>query len=160
MRVAPTVPHGAVRQALWNRIRHKPGTTEDCPTCGQTVCVRRRPLNAGQARSMIKLYRLDPDGTGKFFHLPTHVGSKDREEGKLTAWGLIEEEGIARADGGRAGYWRLTTKGRRFVRGEIRLPRHALFYNRKCLGLDNAETVDIHDVLGYPFDLRDLKASE
>ena len=158
MRVPPTTPHHAVRSALWNLVKIKPGTAEDCPTCGQTVCVRRRPLNAGQARSMVRLYQLDPEGTGQFFHLPTQVGSRDREEGKLRHWGLLEEEHVVRPDGGRAGYWRLTTKGRRFVRGAIRVPRHALIYNRRCLGLDDTEHVDIHDVLGHPFDLRELQA--
>lgn len=156
MRVDPNTPHHRVRQILWDAIKDKPNTKEDCPTCGKAVCVRRRPMNAGQGRSMIRLYQLDPEGAGEFFHIPTLVGSKDREEAKLRYWGLVEEENVVRQDGGRAGYWRLTQKGRRFVRGEIRVPRHVLVYNRRCLGLDDTETVDIHDVLGHPFDLREI----
>lgn len=124
-----------------------------CPCCTQFAKVYRRKINSGMARSLIAMYRTTPSG---WIHLPTQIGARSREEGKLAYWGLVEEENALRPDGGRAGYWRLTDTGRAFVRGLVALPKYARVYDGRCLGLDPTSTATIRDALGTAFDYDDL----
>jgi hypothetical protein len=126
-----------------------------CPVCTQLAKVYKRTINAGMARSMIVMWKVA--GTD-FQHVPTTVGGKSREEGKLRYWGLVEEELATRADGGRAGYWRLTDLGADFVHGRVRVPKYARVYDERCLNL-TGPPVSIKDALGKKFNYAELMAS-
>lgn len=135
------------------------GTT--CPVCGQHAQIYRRKINSGMAKSLIAMYRTQdwlPDGGTDFMHVPTVIGAQSREEGKLAYWHLVAEEAVQRPDGGRAGYWRLTPRGRRFVEGQISVPKYAEIYNGKVVGMDSSEMVTIRDALGTKFDYSELMA--
>lgn len=136
------------------RSHSKDGT--ECPACFQRVQMYRRPITSTMARSLIALYRAG--GTTEFVHLPTVLDKKGADEGKLPYWGLLEEELVRRPDGGRAGYWRVTDRGRAFIFDGLRVPSHALVYNRRCYGLDDTTTVSIDDALGKKFNLAELLA--
>jgi hypothetical protein len=136
----------------WLRDRVEDGAT--CPCCKQLAKVYHRKINAGQARSLIRMYRADP--ARGYVHLPTVVGSRSREEAKLRYWGLLEEERAKRKDGGRAGFWRITDRGELFVLGQLRVPKYSRIYGKRCLGLDDTETASIVDALGTDFDYREL----
>jgi len=127
-----------------------------CPCCTQLVKVYRRKLNSGMAVSLIRMYRAA--GTD-WVHLPTQVGARSREEGKLRYWGLVEEKNAVRDDGGHAGWWRLTDAGRSFVLGESRVPRYARVFDGVCRGL-RGELVSISDCLGDKFDYAELMAGQ
>lgn len=135
----------------WLRSEADNGAT--CPVCEQHVQVYRRKINAGMARSLIEMYRAG--GLG-WIHVPTQVGARSREEGKLAYWGLVEEEKILRPDGGRAGYWRVTPLGELFLRNQCTLPKYARIYNGRVLSLDPREKVTIKDALGARFDYSEL----
>lgn len=125
-----------------------------CPCCNQYSKVYRRQINSGMARSLIAMYLHGPQG--QWVHLPTQVGARSREEGKLRYWGLVEEQvSVQRDDGGRAGYWRLTDAGRAWVTGQSTVPKFAAVYNNVVLRLYGDE-VYIHDALGKNFDYREL----
>ena len=126
----------------------------DCPCCGQRAQVYRRKINSGMARALIVMWRAA--GTG-WCHVPTVVGGRSSDECKLVYWGLIEEERVRRPDGGRAGWWRVTEDGARYVHGQLLLPKYALIYNGDCLGLEG-ERVGILSALGTKFDYDDLMA--
>ena len=75
-------------------------------------------------------------------------------------WGLVEESSEVRADGGRAGWWRITADGRRWLLGQSRVPRHAQVYDGRLLRLErDGESVSVRDALGDRFDLDVLLAS-
>lgn len=141
-----------IQLKVWLRKKAEDGAR--CPVCDQNVKIYRRKLNSGMARSLIRMYRA---GGLDFIHLPTTVGSRSREEGKLRYWGLVEEEQVLRPDGGRAGYWRVTPMGELFVLGKITVWSHARVYNGKCLGL-NGNQITIKDALGSQFDYAELMA--
>ena len=125
---------------------------EHCPVCGQYARVYRRKLHSGMARSLILMYR----ASGlEFAHLPTTIGSRSREEGKLRYWGLVEEELDRRPDGGRAGYWRVTPVGELFIQGLMTVYSHARVYDGRCLGLIGRQ-VSITDVLADKFSYDEL----
>ena len=127
-----------------------------CPLCTQFAKVYRRKLNSGMARSLIRMWRkagLD------WINVPDQIGARSREEGKLRYWGLVEEADVEREDGGRAGWWRVTREGARFVTGKITVPKYARIYDGRCLGL-HGEPVTIRDCLGERFDYAELMGWE
>jgi hypothetical protein len=142
----------------WMRERIDDGVT--CPCCEQKARVYLRKLN----RTMVLLpLELSRRNGFEWTHVPTfarqHLISVAHQGGYLTMsqhWGLIEEERLVRTDGGRAGWWRLTRKGSVFVNGRAHVPERARIYDGRCLGLIG-NPISIHDALGTPFDLRDIR---
>ena len=126
------------------------GTT--CPVCDQHAQVYKRKINAGMARSLIAMYRAK---AMQWQHVPTTVGGKSREEGKLAYWGLVEEEKVLRPDGGRAGYWRVTQKGWAFLTNTLKIDKYVYVYNGKPLSFEGPQ-VTIEDALGDGFDYKEL----
>lgn len=143
---------GDARQYLMEaRLR---GTT--CPCCQQHTQQYKRTINSGMARSLIAMWTaagLD------WQHVPSSIGARSREEGKLAYWRLVEEERTLRPDGGRAGYWRVTERGAAYAQGHIALPRYAHVYNGRCLGL-SGQPESIVVALGKRFNLAKLLAGE
>lgn len=127
-----------------------------CPCCTQFAKVYKRKLNSGMAVSLIRMWKtagLD------WQHVPTTIGGKSREEGKLRYWGLVEEETTLREDGGRAGYWRVTPRGRDFIHTVIVVEKYALVYDGRCLGLIDGP-IGIRACLGSKFDYAELMRGE
>lgn len=144
----PATPLGQVR--AWLKLKINEGIT--CPCCGQFAKVYRRKINSGMARSLIAMYRA---GKTDYLHLPTTIGARSREEGKLRYWGLVEEQTTARPDGGHAGYWRVTHAGELFVLGRAVVQEYAEIYDGDLLRL-SGDLVDIRQALGKKFDYREL----
>jgi hypothetical protein len=129
-----------------------------CPVCGRYGKVYRRPLNSSQARKLIAAYRRHGDA---WFNLPALLADlklPGRDESALRYFRLLEDSLEVRADGGRAGVWRVTDKGAAFVRETLKVPRYAVVRNGSVLRLEG-EDVGIRDVLGAGFDLHELMAS-
>lgn len=145
---APTTQLHQLR--TWLLGKAEEGAT--CPLCHQHVKIYKRKLNSGMARSLILMYRA---GGLNYIHLPTTIGSRSREEGKLRYWGMVEEETTLRPDGGRAGYWRVTPVGELFIQGKMTVYSHARIYNGRCMGLVG-EQVSIKDALGSKFSYDEL----
>lgn len=125
-----------------------------CPCCEQTVKVYRRQINSGMARSLLLMVVAGRDpgvaAEGGWLHVPTVVGARSREEGKLAYWGLVEESLGRREDGGRAGWWRVTDLGVRFAMDRVRLPKYALVYDGRVLGFEGPD-FGIHDAIRHRF---------
>ena len=137
--------------ARWVRDNRDEGVT--CPCCDQLAKVYRRPINSGMAVSLITMYRT---ARQEWQHIPTTIGGKSREEGKLRYWSLVEEQRtVKRDDGGRAGFWRVTDLGAAFVLGRVTVPKYARIYNKVCLALEG-EQVTIQDALGTKFNYMEL----
>jgi hypothetical protein len=144
----PSTPLVALKSWLLARV----DKGERCPVCNQYAKVYKRKLNSGMAVSLVRMYKAA--GLG-WVHIPTVVGSRSREEGKLRYWGLVEEELEKRPDGGRSGYWRVTPLGELFIQGKASLYSHARIYDGRCLGL-TGDQITIKDALTEKFDLDEL----
>lgn len=98
-------------------------------------------------------------GKTDWIHKPTvlrGVGAAARDESISRYWSLTEEEtSVRRDDGGRAGYWRITGLGERFVLAAVRVPKYAHIYDGSCLRL-SGDPVSIVDCLGDRFNYREL----
>ena len=151
VKFAPNASLSQVRTWLHRKLDE--GVT--CPVCQQYAKVYRRKINSGMARSLITMYHI---GGLDWVHLPSQVGARSREEGKLAYWGLVEEQRAVRPDGGRAGYWRVTKLGELWLTNQCTLPKYARVYNGKCLSLDPTEKVTIKEALSDDFSYDELMA--
>lgn len=151
MSLPDSTPLGQAK--AWLRARLDKGA--ECPLCTQHAKTYRRKINAGMARSLIAMYQV---GRLDWVHLPSQIGARSREEGKLAYWGLVEENPLKREDGGRPGEWRVTQAGEAFIRGRVLLPKYVQVYNGKVLGFDMTELVSIKDAIGEKFDYAELMA--
>lgn len=109
------------------------------------------------ARALILAYRAG--GADDFIHVPSldHSGAVN-ELNKARYWGLLEESPQRRADGGRAGWWKLTPKGVDFIEGRITLPKYAVVYDGKLLELEG-DQVGIAQALSKKFNYAELMAA-
>lgn len=123
-----------------------------CPCCNQMAKVYRRKVNSGMAVALIAMWRT---AAFDWQHIATTLENRHADEAKLRYWGLIEEGDERREDGGRAGWWRMTEKGRAFVRGLITIPKYARVYDSRLISLEGPE-VSIRDALTDKFDYDEL----
>lgn len=128
-----------------------------CPCCRRDAKVYRRNINSGMAYSLIRMYRIRQL---QWQHISTTVGTKAREESKLAWWGLVEKDtSQRRADGAKAGIWRVTPKGQNFVLRNITMPKYALEFAAKCITL-YGDPITIDDALGTKFSYTELMSGK
>lgn len=150
----------------WLRERVNDGVR--CPCCTQHAQVYWRSINSGMAVGAVTLYRWQLAHPGQFAHLPTVLGRRSAEEAKLRYWQLIEEEPKVRPDGGRSGYWRLTSAGLAWAGSQTKLPRYVRVYDGRALGPPASFSktgkwmpdVSVRDALGDKFDYDALMRGE
>jgi len=136
----------------------KPGAGgHRCRVCRQRVQLYQRKLNSGMARSLVKAFVYDRDvAHGEYFHFREAKLQQNQEYAKLEYWGLLERQ--FRGTTEVRGQWRITQRGRQFVRRRIEVPRWAWCYNNHCYGLSD-EMTTLRQALGDRFDLEELLAS-
>lgn len=127
-----------------------------CPCCKQMAKIYKRRLHATMAKGLIQLYR--HGGEHDFVHTASLPGDT-HEMSQASWWGLIEEEKILRPDGGRAGYWKLTEAGTRFVLRRGTIPEYALIYDSILFRVEGSP-VSIEDCLGKKFHYNQLMLGE
>jgi hypothetical protein len=133
-----------------------------CPCCGQFAKRYKRKLNSSMAHALVLFYR-HVGAQEEYVHVPSipELRVSGRPGGgdwaKLALWGLVEEKEEERDDGSkRAGLWRMTHLGVRFVRNQMRVPRCVFLYDGAVMGFDPLTTVSIEDALGDHFNYREL----
>lgn len=143
------------RLRKWVRTKRDEGV--ECPACGQFAKVYRRSITGASAAALIALHRACGREYG---HMPTILNRKQADETKMVYWGLIEAQPGERDDGSRRnGWWRVTELGIDFIHENLKVERHALVYDSKCIALEG-EMVGIRDCLGEKFDYTQLMAGE
>jgi hypothetical protein len=128
-----------------------------CPCCGQFAKIYRRKINSGMAYGMVLFFKKF-GWDQQWVHVPreTSLSRLGGDWAKLALWGLIEERGEVREDGGKhAGWWRITEAGVAWVSGRIRVPRFVNLYNGEVLGVDG-DQVSIKDAIGDRFNYDEL----
>lgn len=159
---APLLPDIPVDGTLrYSQQRLMEGLEEgvNCACCGQFAKIYKRSLSKSAARCLLVLYVEAGEG---WAHLPTVLSEKAPElatTGGYAAlaghWGLMEESDRVRDDGGRAGWWRVTASGVRFLSGEISIPKYVRLYNGRVLD-HTGDAITMAMALGEPFDLRNV----
>jgi hypothetical protein len=129
-----------------------------CPCCGRFGKVYKRKLNRPMANGLIWLFKMFLANGEKFVSIgdaaPRHVV---RNGGSLASnrwWGFVEER-LNPKKQRTSGYWKITPKGREFIRGEITVPSHCVLFNNSIQSF-SGELIDISYALGEPFDYKEL----
>lgn len=121
-----------------------------CPICTQHAQVYRWSLYASAVAMLMRMHHLG--GTAEFVESKAvKVPGQGGDATRLRFWGLVEQEKERRPDGGRSGWWRVTTAGSEFVRGLRSIPKYAYTYDGRCLELGGSQ-VTVRDALGKSFD--------
>ena len=123
-----------------------------CPCCGLLAKIYKHKCDSAMAATLCRMYR--NGGETMFLHTVELPGDNHKVS-QLSWWGLVEEELVRRPDGGRAGYWRLTSKGVKFVRQQQLITKYARIFDAAVLGYQG-EQVSIIDCLGDKFNYREL----
>lgn len=127
-----------------------------CPVCLLPARIWRRSIHHTMVEALATLYFAG--GTETYHHLPTLRNGYSGDDAKLVYWSLIEEEPEAvRDDGGRAGWWRCTEAGRRFLYGELAVVKYKFTYGGKVID-ESGSMVTVEDCYREAFDLAVLKA--
>lgn len=134
----------------------------ECPCCRQLAKVYKRKLSSSMGYALVLIYRYFEVYTDEaWLHVPTYLNgfgvvARGGDWSKLVFWGMIEERPEDREDGCKhAGHWRITEKGKRFVRKVETAPKHLFFYNGQCVAL-SAEQTFIDEALGNHFHYDEL----
>jgi hypothetical protein len=135
----------------------KRGASHDCPVCKRHTQVYYHPLNLNMAKGVVALWQEHGTSWGDINLVRIKYNlHRSKQETTASRWGLLEEEtSIRRDDGGRAGFWRVTDLGERWIMGEETVPKYALLYDSRCLG-HSGEPISIHDAMGMYFNYREV----
>jgi hypothetical protein len=145
------------------KANYKEGTK--CPCCGQSVKLYKRTITSAMAWGLIIFDKKSL--TNDFYHaenifkdvdgLPSSIRG---DFPKLRFWGLIEKYEGDRDDGSpRNGLYRITSKGKSFVRNRYSVPRHAYTYNNKLRKIEG-DDITIKDALSNKFNYNQLMRNE
>jgi len=146
------------------RENYKKGVV--CPCCNQFVKLYKRKLNTSMARTLILLYRKSKSNPDvEYFHIYNDLlgidfGIGGSELSKLKYWGMIDElEKDSNDTKTRtSGFWKITEKGKKFVKKELKVPKYILLYNNQLRGFEGNE-INITEALGDKFNYIELMLS-
>lgn len=138
----------------------------ECPVCGQTCRVYRRPLNSTMARGLLWLLtevRSEIHPTRIWVDIrssaPRWLVAAGGEFAKLRHWGLIEQMPYEGTDKLASGTWRITEKGLRFALKHFKIPKRVYLFNNTIEGWSE-DRVDIQEALGTKFNYAELLGEE
>ncbi len=156
------------QEMMQSRVR---GAGVVCPCCKQVVRMLEKDLSPLMAYVLILMYRHFED-TPDWLHVSKYlenmaaVGNEVHggEWSKLKYWKLIEEHPPVKKSVlsnkpvvDMAGHYRITERGQKFVRCEIKVPSKILLYAGHFMGFGPKE-VTIKDCLGKVYRYEDLMA--
>jgi hypothetical protein len=134
-----------------------------CPCCGQFVKLYKRKLNSSMARTLILLYRKSKLNLDvEYFHiyndlLGVDFGIGGSELSKLKYWGMVDEleKDPNNTKSRTSGYWKITEKGKKFVKIELKVSKYVLLYNSQFRGFEGSQ-ININESLGNKFNYQEL----
>jgi len=131
-----------------------------CPCCGRFGKVYKRKLSRPMANGLLWLFTVFLEDGDEFVSIgdrgPRYVVRSNGSVSSNEWWGLAEEKPNPDDPKKRtSGNWKITPKGRQFVREEIRVPSHCIIFNKRTLGFTD-DLISIVDALGRPFNYREL----
>lgn len=130
-----------------------------CPACGQQVKLYPRKITSAMAYGLILLAQSDNYG---FFHIEDYLKTQNCPSSirgdipKLRHFGLIEKQEGVKEDGNkRNGLYRVTERGRMFVKKQTTVQSHVNLYNNTVCGFSETY-IDIEDALTKKFNYSEL----
>jgi len=122
------------------------GKAINCPCCGLTLKVYARGIHGRMVSALAGLLK------GPLSPSQLSAMTSGGDAMKLEPWGLIEQHR-------ETGAWAITSKGIRFLKGEISLPHRALWFDGQVIGFDDSKRIKVSDVRYAGVDLAGILAS-
>jgi len=130
-----------------------------CPCCAQYAKRYRRKITSAMAYGLLLIHK---NSQGEWLHIEeffknqSDIPSSIRGDiSKLRHWGLLEKNYAKSEDGNSNGLYRITSKGRAFVKGEITVPRYCYIFNDEVNGFSE-EKATIQSALTDKFNYSEL----
>jgi hypothetical protein len=108
-----------------DHLRNKYKTGTDCPCCGQLVKAYKRKLNANMCKALAIIYTRTNDGV--YIHVQ-NVFSLLKLRATAMDYSYLEKWKFIESDPNNNGYWRITSKGKSFVKDQICVSTYCLVY--------------------------------
>jgi len=142
---------GEARLKLAEEMAHD---LTNCPVCGCLAHVAKRSIHTAQAVGLVRIARAggfeDYVDTAKIT-----ASNATMDVAKSKWWDLIVELEERRDDGGRAGWWKLTSLGRAFVYRQASVQKYVHVFDNR-VQWRSGPLVSIVDCLHNRFDWHDL----
>lgn len=132
-----------------------------CPCCNGYVKVYNRSINSANAICLIELFKISEKHGYRFYHINELKELSKKfmkmvnggEFARMRHYGFIMDQPKSddKKNKKTSGYWILTTKGKKFVKGEIEVYKNMLILNNNVLGYEG-DMVNISDCLDEQFD--------
>lgn len=141
-----------------------------CPCCMQLVQILFREMTPSMAYVAILLHRhFSVEKESSWLHVSSYLSGMAKlgvpvrggDWSSLAYWGILEERPPLKAtekvtkEAARPGQYKMTEKGHKFVKGEIKVPSGIFLYCDNFLGFGKKE-VDIKEVLGHTHEYDEL----
>lgn len=144
-----------------NYIKNNVNDGVVCPCCNRYTKQYKRKLNSGMAYALIIIYGISKKN--EYIHI-THkkFPPTTLEHSKLRYWGLLEGKGKdedINYERENIGYWRITDKGRKFVKNKISVPERIILYNGEFNGFEG-KNINIIDALKNKFNYDELMSQK
>ena len=131
---------------------------ERCVTCDRPLHTYPRHFNWGMARSLTRAYYYNRKiGWENFFYFKDAKLNTHEEYPKLAYWGLLEPH-APKQDGVTKGLWRITTRGRIFLREQCTIPAIAYIRLGAVVGFSERE-ITLREGIATRFDFNALVAT-
>ena len=108
-----------------------------CPTCSQPTVAHRHSIARMLANILLSVRHFQTE-----FHLQKDTALTKNQYNnfqKLKYWGLVANNDVG------AGYWYITLTGKKFIAGEIRIPKWVKTFNNRVVE-ESEETINIADI--------------
>lgn len=126
----------------------------ECPCCRQFCKIYARKFNSNMAMFLCSLVREYYAAGAK----PVHYSKckfRGRDYPYIAGWELA---GTSTANSGQkrtSGFWYPSQKGVDFVKGQITIPSHALYFNQQLVGFSD-DQINIRQAFSTPFTYQQL----
>ena len=130
----------AVARSAWKQTIKSDGG--HCPVCDRWGRVYSRRINKTMMKSLIWLHQSSPTD-GPWTDIPLTAPRwlvRSNQLPTLRWWGLVERRTNDDLKKKHSGMWRVTTKGREFIAGTLRVPSMVFTYNGEPVGWSETQT--------------------
>lgn len=130
----------------------------NCPCCGRWGKINGYQINSTQVRGMIWMLRNFRKNEWVDLSKAPKWVLRSKSMATLHHWGLLESKPNEDPDKKGSGFWRLTQRGRDFLRRKILLPKYAFVFDNKLVKFSK-EQVDVVKALGKKFSYEELMST-
>ena len=119
---------------------------EICNECQAKIIKYWHSLNKHLCSALIKIYSQHGLEPVKISHILSHNQLCNFQ--KLKYWDLVEK---CSNEPGKGGYWRITNKGERFIKGTIAVSQRVQTFRGQAVDRDGGSTMIIDIIEGYQY---------